>query len=245
MNEIQPGNKRPTPIPPYAHLLMYSLLIAGVDTGLLALRRLHQNEKRQEELEKRNAEMQLDILRHQVSPHFLMNTLNNIYGLMDIDVPRARESVIKLSRLMRFMLYENSSGKVRISKEFEFISSYIELMRLRYPEGVSIHLHLPEQYPDLEIPPLLFISYIENAFKHGVSYQSPSRIDIGFEVDGDRLRFFCNNTLHKETSRGVSHGGVGLKNSESRLKLLFGNAFHLQIAEAGNLFSVLLLIPLS
>jgi LytS/YehU family sensor histidine kinase len=163
---------------------------------------------------------------------------------MEIDVPKARVAVIKLSRLMRFMLYENRSGRVRISKEFEFVSSYIELMRLRYTDEVAIHLHIPESYPDVEIPPLLFISYIENAFKHGVSYQSPSRIDIGFQVNDDILRFVCTNRIHKDSQPGEGTGGVGLKNSENRLSLLYGNAYTLQITANQELFNVLLLIPL-
>lgn len=235
---------KPTPIPPYAHLLMYSLLIAGVDSGLLFSKMWYENEEKKHLLEVKNAEMQLDMLKNQVSPHFFMNTLNNIYALVDCDTPRAKEALMKLSKLMRYMLYENEQGRVKISKEFEFIRSYIDLMKLRYADEVSIRLIFPEEIESLEIPPMLFISYIENAFKHGVSYQQESFINVQFEKRGDKLHFSVTNSLYPDVPKHPK-GGLGLKNNEHRLKLLYGNRYSLDIHPGDQLFNVTLEIPLA
>jgi hypothetical protein len=236
--------KKPEPIPPYAHLLMYSLLIVGVDTGLLFSKKWHENEEKKHMLEKRNAEMQLDILRNQISPHFFMNTLNNIYALIDCNIPIAKEAVMKLSKLMRYMLYENENGKVKLSKEFEFIRSYIDLMKLRFTNEMAVHLIIPENFEDVQIPPMLFISYIENAFKYGTSYQNESFISIIFEINDNKLLFNCNNTNHAPSNKNQT-GGIGLINNENRLKLLFGRNFALATKSSEQMFQVSLVIPLS
>lgn len=235
---------KPTPIPPYAHLLMYSLLIVGVDSGLLFSKKWYENEENKHLLEVKNAEMQLDMLRSQVSPHFFMNTLNNIYALIDCNTPKAKEAVMKLSKLMRYMLYENEHGKVKISKEFEFITSYIDLMKLRYADDVSIRLIFPDDLGNIEIPPMLFICYIENAFKHGVSYQQDSFINIIFEKRDNTLRFSATNSKQPEA---VKHpvGGLGLQNNENRLKLLYADNYSLTINSSDKIFNVSLEIPLT
>jgi hypothetical protein len=236
------ADNRPNPIPPYAHLLMYSLLIVGVDTGISISRRWHDNEKKRHLLERQNAEMELEVLRNQISPHFFMNTLNNIYALIDINSAGAKEAVMKLSKLMRYMLYENETGKVKLSKEFEFIQSYIDLMKLRFADEMKVRLTIPEQYEDISLPPMLFISYIENAFKYGASYENDSYIHIDFRMEDDQLHFICINTNHKPSSVHQP-GGLGMKNSENRLKLLFGNSYRLNVVVTERLFNVSLSIP--
>jgi len=237
----RPANK-PDPVPPYAGLLMYSLLIAGVDTGLLFTGKLHETEEKKHLLEKQNSDMQLEILRNQVSPHFFMNTLNNIYALIGCDTPKAREAVMKLSKLMRYMLYENENGRVFLSKEFEFIRSYVDLMRLRFADESVIKLSLPENYIDVKIPALLFISYIENAFKYGASYENECRIRISFAVENNELSFHCQNIKQKVTNN--EKGGLGLENSKNRLNLLFGSDYKIKINSNTEVFSVDLKIPI-
>ena len=233
---------KPSPIPPYAHLLMYALLIAGVDSGLLFSKKWYENEEKHHILEKQNSEMQLEMLRNQVSPHFLMNTLNNIYALIDLDSPKAKEAVIKLSKLMRYMIYENSSGKVLISKELEFIQSYIDLMKLRYEKDMIIELRLPEQYVDFEIPPLWFISFIENAFKHGTSLENNSKIVISFKIENKMLIFDCFNKKNKSKSN-FENNGFGIESSISRLNLLYGEKHTISINSLENYYDVTLIIP--
>ena len=235
--------KRPAPVPPYAELLMSSLLIVGVDTGLLFSKKWHENEGKRYLLEQQNTRLQLDILRHQISPHFFMNTLNNIYALIDIDAPHAKTAVMKLSKLMRYVLYENGQGKVKLSKEFEFVQSYIDLMKLRYTDDLTVNLILPETYDELEIPPMLFASYIENAFKHGASYQKDSFITIIFAVRAGKLNFTCSNTNHRRTP-AFDAGGLGLRNSKNRLDLIFSDNYSLIVDAGQDVYTVDLEIPL-
>jgi len=233
---------KPTPIPPYAHLLMYSLLIVGVDSGLLFSKKWYENEEKQYILEKQNSEMQLEMLRYQVSPHFLMNTLNNIYALIDLDTYKAKEAVMKLSKLMRYMLYENESGKVLISKEFEFVRSYIDLMKLRFENDMIIELNLPEQYDEFEIPPLLFISFIENAFKHGGGIDHKSKIVISFSFESKMLVFNCFN-LKSNAKTNADKGGLGIENAKNRLNMFYGERYSLSISSPDKYFDVTLKIP--
>lgn len=240
---VNTDQNKPSPIPPYAHLLMYALLIAGVDSGLLFSKKWHENEESHHIMEKKNSEMQLEMLRNQVSPHFLMNTLNNIYALIDLDSFNAKDAVMKLSRMMRYMLYENERGKVLISKEFEFIQSYIDLMRLRFEKDMIIELRLPEQYVDFEIPPLLFISFIENAFKHGTSLENNSKIVISFKIENKMLIFDCFNKKGK-TKPTTENNGFGIENSISRLNLLYGEKHTISINSLENYYDVTLIIPI-
>lgn len=233
----------PMPIPPYANMMSYAILIIGVDVGLYFSRMWQKNEKRTLDLERQNTKMELELLRNQVSPHFFMNTLNNIYALVDSDSLKAKSAVMKLSKLMRYLLYENNNGHVKLSKEFEFIESYIDLMRLRYTDEVIFNLDLPEKYDDIEIPPMLFISYIENAVKYGVSYQDRCEINIKYYITDKELHFTCSNPIHRNDETCLK-GGIGLKNSKSRLDLIYGDKHRLDITETSGLYNVSLIIPI-
>lgn len=232
------------PLPLYANFLIYAILIIGFDTGLRASFQWAKSEKEMEELEKENVSNQLDMLRHQVSPHFFMNTLNNIHTLIDMDTENAKDSVMKLSKMMRYLLYETAHDKTTLQKEIEFMESYVELMKLRVSEKVDIQVHLPENPPQRSLPPLLFTSFIENAFKHGVSYQKDSFIHIDLQADEDRLALQIKNSkgLKKEEDEA---SGIGLANVKKRLDLIYGEAYHLDIFETTDQFSINLSIPLS
>lgn len=236
------SEKRPSPIPPYANLLMYSILIMGVDLGMFFSKKWQLISEQKIELERRNTMMELEILKNQVNPHFFMNTLNNIYALMDKDANKAKKAIIRLSKLMRYLLYENSDSKVPLSKEFDFLKSYTELMQLRFTDQIDYRFSVPENFEDYKIPPLLFISYIENAFKYGISYANPSKIYISFKIQDNKLIFNCINTVHKENHQ--KNGGLGLLNSKNRLDLLYGKNYQLKIDEENQVFGVLLKIPL-
>lgn len=246
VEEIQddrPDRKLPAPVPPYADLLMFSLLIVSLDTGLFLSKNWHRNEEDKIRLEQENTRIQLTSLRSQVSPHFFMNTLNNIYALIETNPNHAKQSMMKLSKLMRYLLYENKDGKVKISREFEFIRSYVDLMRLRYSDDIIIHLELPEKFTDSEIPAMLFISYLENAFKYGTSYEQKSLIRITAEIINNRLIFTCVNAIHS-AGNNEHEGGLGMKNSKQRLDLLYPGNYSLNVLQAGKIFTVELNIPL-
>ena len=194
-------------------------------------------------LEKENLEQQLEYLKYQINPHFFMNTLNNIHALVDIDAEKAKSTILELSKMMRFILYEGDKQGVPLTREFDFIRNYITLMELRYTDKVQIRVNLPQQAPDRLIPPLMLITFIENAFKHGISYQHPSFIDIMVDVLDDRLHFTCNNSKAEKSNQ--EKGGVGLTNVRQRLKLLYDNNYTLHIQDNPDTYQVQLTIPLS
>lgn len=239
----QDEHRQPDPIPPYAQLLMYSILIVGVDSGILFIKKWQENEDRRLTLEKENARIQFDILRNQVSPHFLMNTLNNIFALISYDAPTAKDAVMRLSKLMRYMLYENSDGKVSLEKEFDFIRSYIGLMKLRFSKEVVITFNVPDNIETISVPPLLFISYIENAFKYGTSYQDTSFVSIDFYIRDAFLIFTCANS-HFGIRKAEGIGGLGQRNNEQRLQLLYENRYNLSINKTTDRYTITLEIPL-
>jgi len=234
----------PKPVPPYADLLLFSLLIVSVDTGLSFTKYWHIVEEEKARLAKENVQAQLVMLRNLISPHFLMNTLNNIYALIEVDKQRSRTSVMKLSKLMRYLLYENEKGKVLLSKEFDFITNYVDLMKIRFAEEVEISLEIPESYEEKEIPALLFVSYLENAFKYGTSYQQKSIIMTGFKIEGDFLIFTCTNNKNV-LSDNHNGGGIGLQNSRKRLDLLYKDKYELKIVNETERYHVQLIIPLT
>ncbi len=231
------------PIPPFANLMIFSFLLVGFDTGLMTIFRLAKSERKRAILEKQNADVQLAFLRNQVSPHFFMNTLNNIHSLIDFDTEEAKDSIIRLSKLMRHLLYDSEIEKIPIAKEIEFIKNYVDLMKLRYSDKVKISLNLPVQLPDKSIPPLLFTSYVENAFKHGISYQNTSFINIKFSIDDDQLNFEVRNSNPGITKKDEP-SGIGVENSRKRLDLIYGDSYSLEIEDKKDEYLVLLSIPL-
>ena len=194
------------------------ILMLGMNIGVKLYFRQKGDQQRLAELERENLEQQLEYLKYQINPHFLMNTLNNIHALVDIDPEEAKGSIVELSKILRYMLYEGSHQRVALSREIIFLENYIQLMRKRVADHVSIDFESPEHILDCEIPPLLFITFVENAFKHGVSYQQESFIKIKIETGDQQLRFSCiNSKIPRSEDR---QGGIGLQNVRRRLDLL-------------------------
>ena len=226
------------------------ILMCGMNLGIKLYFKNRKDQKKLVQLQKENLEQQLEYLKYQINPHFFMNTLNNIHALVDIDPQKAQETILELSKMMRFVLYEGDKHDVPLTREFEFIRTYINLMRLRYTNKVKISVDLPQEVPDKTVPPLMLISFIENAFKHGISYQHDSFIDIRIEVQGERaegkgtwLHFLCRNS--KAEKPNEEKGGVGLKNVKKRLKLLYDHNYTLKIQDNTDVYNVELTIPLT
>jgi two-component sensor histidine kinase len=218
------------------------ILMLGANLGVKLFFKQQRDQQKLSELRRQNLEQQLEHLKYQINPHFLMNTLNNIHALVDIDAERAKETIIELSRIMRFVLYEGSKQTVPLAGEIEFLSNYIRLMQLRVSDKVKVTVSLPQQLPDAAIPPLMLITFVENAFKHGVSYQQPSFIDIDGHIADGQLVFSCRNS--KIPAAEDSHGGVGLKNVRQRLRLIYGDRYTLNITDDADTYNILLKIPL-
>jgi len=214
----------------------------GMNLGIKLYFRQREDQKRMGELEKQNLEQQLEYLKYQINPHFFMNTLNNIHALVDIDPEMAKQTILELSKMMRFVLYEGNKAGVPLDRDISFLQNYITLMKLRYTDKVRINVTTPENLPNKEVPPLLFITFVENAFKHGVSYRQESYIDIGIDVSDGRLQFTCTNSrIPKEDDK---HGGVGLRNVKQRLDLIYGENYTLDIEDKPDMYKVNLTIPL-
>ena len=234
--------KRPQPIPGFANFLILAVLLVGFDAGLQISMRWANLEQEKFKIQKENVENQLALLKNQISPHFFMNTLNNIHALVDIDTEESKKAIIKLSNLMRHLLYDSEEKKTSIKKEIEFINSYIELMKLRFSNKVKIKVDIPSEIPDKSIPPLLFTSLLENAFKHGISYNKNSFITILMSFSEDKLQFEIENSNHKKITEEAS--GIGIENTKKRLALLFKNNFDFTISETKEIHKVNLNIPL-
>jgi hypothetical protein len=242
-NENPSEKRQPRPVPPFANFLILSILVVGFDTGLLSGLRWILAEDEKVRLEKEKVSTQLTLLRSQISPHFFMNTLNNIHALVDSNTSEAKEAIIKLSKMMRYLLYETDSEKTTLKKEVEFLESYINLMKLRFSDKVKISLNLPDRVPDVSIPPFLFISFIENAFKHGISYRDESSIGIDLIPGKDKLLFVVRNRKNNSTTPD-EFSGIGIENTRKRLDLLYGDRYNLLIIDNEEVFTVNLTLPL-
>jgi LytS/YehU family sensor histidine kinase len=161
---------------------------------------------------------------------------------VDIDPEQAKDTILELSKMMRFLLYEGNKQAVPLTRELDFIRHYVALMQLRYTEKVKIVLDLPQESPDKQIPPLILITFIENAFKHGISYQHDSYVEISVAIEDESLRFLCRNS---RADRPIEEkGGVGLANVRKRLNLLYNRNYTLKIKDATDVYQVELVIPL-
>ena len=169
--------------------------------------------------------------------------MNNIYSLISIDAASAQDAVLKLSKMMRYLLYESENKDLKLSKEIEFLQNYIDLMRLRLNQKVQLTVQFPDTYVDFTLPPLLFIPFVENAFKHGISSREASRIVILLNIHQNRLHFQCLNTDHAE-SQNREASGLGLENIRKRLALLYGDSCSLTIETVDREFRVDVSIPI-
>ena len=189
-------------------------------------------DKARQEAELGRTEAELKNLKNQINPHFLLNTLNNIYALTAFDAEKAQRAIEQLSRMLRYVLYENQKNLVDLKKEVEFIRTYISLMRIRVSDDVRIDLRV--DVPDdasISIAPLIFISLVENAFKHGISTTGDSFIEISIRLADDHLIFSCRNSNFPKTASDKSPGGIGLQQVRSRLEHSYAGHYTWQYGE--------------
>ncbi len=243
------GPKPPFPIFPKSGeflSLIIMILLFGLNVGVKYFFKSDDANKHITELERNNLEQQLEYLKYQINPHFFMNTLNNIHALIDIDPDQAKYTVLVLSKMMRYLLYDGERQYIPIRKEVDFIRNYVELMSIRYPKRVDISVDVDEDIPNGAVPPLLFITFVENAFKHGVSAASNSYIHISVKTNEakDRVTLVCNNSKHPGKKNSTSReGGVGLKNAMRRLKLVYGENCKINVDETDKAYNVTLEVP--
>src|SRR5574344_284060 len=218
------------------------LLMLGLNLLVKYYFKFDGERKKMKELERKNLEQQLEYLKYQINPHFFMNTLNNIHALVDIEPEKAKSTIEELSKMMRYVLYEGNKKLIPLNKEVTFLSGYVRLMSIRYTDKVSITTDFNIPPTDKCIPPLLLVTFVENAFKHGISYEKDSFIHVKMEISDKDLVFLCENS--KVASASDTHGGVGLENTHKRLDLIFGQKYSLETHDDDTTYQVRLSIPL-
>lgn len=221
-----------------------TILAVGMSVAVKATLRWHKDSINLETVKAAQLEADLKNLRSQLNPHFLFNTLNNIYSLIATDTHKAQESVHRLSHLLRYILYENDRQFVPISKELEFTRNYIDLMRLRLSPNVKLDVLIKNENCNKPIAPLLIITIIENAFKHGINNGTESFIDIKIFVDEDKgvLCTVENSLGETKNDMEAKNSGIGLTNLRKRLELLYPQRYELTVSRKEDRFSVLLCV---
>jgi len=194
-------------------------------------------------IEKQHAE--LGYLKSQTNPHFLFNTLNNIYSLSRDKSDRAPESILRLSKILRFMLYEAGGDYISVEQELKIIGDYIELEKLRYDESLRINFNYDVEDMKQAVPPLLLIPLVENAFKHGVSEtRGYPFVDIHLTVKERQLNFVVKNSSEVHSDHSAVKENIGLSNLRRQLELLYKD-YHLSVQQASNVFTAVLKINLA
>lgn len=251
-----PGERPPGPPadvhrngPMFPAPMVFNMLMAffmfGLNLAIVFMFKYQREQENRRTLENMRLKDELRYLKAQINPHFFMNMLNNIHATVEVDPVKAQEMILELSKLMRYVLYDGDNEKVTFAKEVHFLTTYISLMRQRYPDSkVGISLTVPpDPSENVFLPPLLYIAFVENAFKHGISYRIRSEVEISLEENDGQIGFRCRNTKHIVEADEKSAGGVGLENVRRRLDLIYGNTYSLFIEDRKDEYMVTLIIP--
>lgn len=200
------------------------------------------SERIQRDLVSEKRDMELQFLKSQLNPHFLFNSLNNIYSLAYQKSEKTPDAILKLSEIMRYMIYESNDSWVSLSKEIAYVQSYIELQKLRFKDGAAVELTLNGEIDDQQVIPLILISFVENAFKHGVANDPGDPIRINIIANQKILHFSVTNKKNKHNKDLM--GGVGLNNVERRLQLLYPDRYKLNIVNSATHYTTELMLDI-
>lgn len=239
-----PGQKRP-PISFFIYIDGLSFIIPVIfSVTLKVFERWIKTEAEKKEAENARLQSELQHLKYQLQPHFFFNSLNNIYALVDISPDKAKETILALSKLMRYLLYESNTAKVSFKKEVEFMQKYIELMQLRTAGNTIIKTNFMPLPADVEVAPLLFIPLLENAFKHGVSATQQSEMVFTMKMEGTTIVFETSNLNLPKNKSDRSGSGIGLQNIKKRLQLIYPGRYEFTAAAEGTRFNTRLEIDI-
>jgi len=200
------------------------------------------NREKREEIEKEKLATELSFLKSQINPHFLFNTLNNIYSLALVKSEGTADAVLKLASIMRYVLGETKHDTVDLDKELQFIRHYIELQKVRLTDKVSIELNVEGETDQKQIAPLILIPFVENAFKYGVSTKETSKLIFTVKTNENSIYFTAQNKVVSHDKGNNDNTGIGLKNTKRRLELLYPQKHKLSVTEENNLFFVHLIL---
>ncbi len=228
--------------------VIISTLVIGISITITALQKWQKDNQERKELEKEKVTSELSFLKAQIHPHFFFNTLNNIYVLTTVDPKIAGEAIHQLSKMMRYLLYDTRMGENMLSQEIAFVKNYNSLMKLRLTDVVKVKINIPDELHDMPLAPMIFLPFVENAYKHGVSATQQSDIEVTICQKDKRLELIVNNSKRKDNSISLdSKGGIGLINTRRRLELLYPGRYKLEITDpdgSGN-YNVHLTLDLS
>ncbi|HEX9508845.1 MAG TPA: histidine kinase [Puia sp.] len=224
-------------------LLTYCLLV-GLSTSISITRIWQKDLLKSQQLVQKQLDSELSFLKAQIHPHFFFNTLNNIYSLTFIDVESSRASLHKLSRMMRYLLYETQSDRTSLQREIDFVRDYIELMQLRVNGHTTVKFEEPRIVTEKAIAPMILLPFVENAFKHGIHSVKESRILVKIRQDSDLLILEVENTLFPRREQGIDDGGIGLSNTRRRLDLIYAKQYRLHYGPDEDKYSVRLELEL-
>ena len=219
---------------------MFNLaIVAAIATALQLASRWRQTEEARLEAEAARAEAELKTLRNQINPHFLLNTLNNIYALTAIDATRAQEAIQQLSKMLRHLLYDNEQPTVPLKDEVEFLENYTNLMRIRLAKTVELRFDVQCSNYNVRVAPMLFISLLENAFKHGISPTLPSFIHLRLTADEQHICCDIQNSYHPKNENDRSGHGIGLQQVQQRLDLAYPGRYTWQrgVSDDGKVYT--------
>ncbi len=224
----------------YSGIFSYLVLNCVVIAVAIGIRHFLEVRKIKQQLEEerhKSTEAELAWLKSQINPHFLFNTLNNISSLTQIDADAAQDAIAQLSDLLRYAIYETNKPKVPVGGEVEFMKNYIGLMKLRCNEKTEVRTYF-DISQNVDVAPLLFISLVENAFKHGVSSNRESMIDISMVQENDSLIFVCENSNYAKDDHDRSGSGIGLENTRRRLELMYPGRYVWEQSDENDKFFV-------
>ena len=205
-------------------VLNLAIFAAGA-TALALARRWVTADQKLKEMEAARAQAELRNLRNQINPHFLLNTLNNIYALTAFDTAKAQEAILELSKMMRHILYDYQKPMIPLKEEIDFLENYVKLMRIRLPQSVEVTFNAVQSTGTVEVAPMILISLVENAFKHGTSPTEKSFVHINISTNGQQLICDIQNSNNPKTASDHSGHGIGLQQVERRLQLAYPDRY--------------------
>ena len=215
------------------------LTIGGIAAAIKLMKYWYIKEQRNLQLQKQNAESELQLLKAQIHPHFLFNTLNNIYSYTQNTSPVASKLLTGLSEMLRFILYECNQPLVPLSKELKMIRDYIDLEQIRYGNQIDIHVDMPEETNDLYIAPLLLLPFVENCFKHGASNMIDQPwVNLNITIDHRQMHMKLVNGKMKGEGKQKEVSGIGINNVRQRLELIYPGKYQLFITNDEEVFIV-------
>jgi two-component system LytT family sensor kinase len=219
-------------------LLLTASLLVGLSTSISITQLWQKDLLQRQQLVQKQLDSELSFLKAQIHPHFFFNTLNNIYSLTFIDIESSRASLHKLSRMMRYLLYETQNDRTSLKREIDFVKDYIELMQLRVNGHTTVKFEEPRVITEKSIAPMILLPFVENAFKHGVHSVKESRILVKIRQDCNLLTLEVENTFFGQREQEIDDGGIGLSNTKRRLELIYADQYRLHYGPDQGKYSV-------